>query len=71
MKSVIHVHQQEIRKNDPIDHPAIIVRTYKGSTHHNRVFISGPCWITHTSLPDACGARVVITTDSEVITDEN
>lgn len=61
-KSVIHVHQQKIRKGEP----AIIVRTYKGSTHHKEVEILGPCRIVHSPTPDRCGARVWIETHAEV-----
>lgn len=63
MKHVIHVHQQKIKKNEP----AIIDRTYKGSTHHRRVTVQGPCTIVHSETPDRCGARVWIETEAEVI----
>ena len=63
MKSIIHVHQQLLKKNEP----AIIVRTYKGSTHYRRVEIKGPSEIVHSLQPDHCGARVWISTESEVI----
>lgn len=63
MKSVIHVHQQKIRKGEP----AIIVRTYKGSKHYRRVTIDGPCVIVHSPTPDHCGARVWIETNAEVV----
>jgi hypothetical protein len=68
MRSVIHVHQQEVRKRDPQQHPAIIVRNYKGSTHHTDVTIIGPSRIIHSNTADRCGARVWSETDSEVIT---
>lgn len=63
MKSIIHVHQQLIRKGEP----AIIVRTYKGSTHHSKVEILGPSTMVHSSEPDRCGARVWIETEAEVV----
>ena len=63
MKHVIHVHQQRIRKGLP----AIIDRTYKGSTHHERLEIICPCGcgevaavMIHSDTPDSCGARVWI-----------
>lgn len=61
MKHVIHVHQQKIRKNEP----AIIDRTYKGSTHHTELAIICECGnkaavVKHSSEPDRCGARVWI-----------
>lgn len=67
MKKTIHVHQTEIRKQDPIGHPAIIVRTYKGSTHCNRVHVTGPAVLVHAEEPDSCGARVTLQTTSKVI----
>ena len=63
MKSVIHVHQQKIKKNET----AIIVRNYKGSKHYRKVEIKGPSTIIHSDEPDRCGARVWIETDAEVI----
>tara|TARA_Y100000310_G_scaffold178918_1_gene178891 strand:+ start:105 stop:302 length:198 start_codon:yes stop_codon:yes gene_type:complete len=63
MKHVIHVHQQKIKKGEA----AIIDRTYKGSTHHRRLFINGPCVIVHSPTPDRCGARVWIETEAEVV----
>lgn len=63
MKKTIHVHQQKIRKGEP----AIIVRTYKGSEHFTKVEILGPSTMIHSPEPDSCGARVWITTESEVV----
>lgn len=62
MKSIIHVHQQKLRKGEP----CIIVRTYKGSKHYKKVEIDGPATIIYSDEPDRCGARVVIETHSEV-----
>lgn len=63
MRHVIHVHQQLIKKGEP----AIIDRTYKGSTHHARLEIVCPCGcdqvaatMIHSPQPDSCGARVWI-----------
>ena len=62
MKHVIHVHQQKIKKGEP----AIIDRTYKGSTHWTHVRVNGPCEIFHSPTPEHCGARVWIVTYAEV-----
>lgn len=62
MKHVLHVHQQKIKKGEP----AIIDRTYKGSTHWSKVRIDGPCIIVHSDAPDKCGARVWIETEANV-----
>lgn len=61
MKHVIHVHQQKIKKGEP----AIIDRTWKGSTHLTRLRINGPCEVVHSQSPDHCGARVWIETKSD------
>ncbi len=61
MKHVIHVHQQKLKKGEA----AIIDRTYKGSTHHRRVYVDGPCYIVQPEEPDRCGARVWIETEAE------
>ena len=63
MKSTIHVHQQLMRKGEP----AIIVRTYKGSSHYSRVEILGPSTVVHAPQPDRCGARVWIETQAKVV----
>ena len=67
MKAVIHVHQGEARKHDPENHPAIIVRTYKGSTHHRSIKINGPVTLTHAPEPDKCGATITMNCDYEDI----
>lgn len=61
MKATIHVHQWKMRKGEP----AIIVRTYKGSTHHRSVRIDGPATVVQSSTPDRCGARVWIEADTK------
>ncbi len=71
MKKIIHVHQQEVRHQDPVNHPAIIVRTYKGSKHFDAVQIDGPCVLVHSDSADSCGARVWIETNSKVIGTRN
>lgn len=59
MKAVLHVHQQEIKKGNP----ALICRTYKGSTHHRSIVINGPAQLIQSEVPDSCGARVWISCD--------
>ncbi len=61
MKHVIHVHQQKIRKGEP----AVIDRTYKGSTRSRGLAIKCFCGQTAATViqsdtPDSCGARVWI-----------
>lgn len=63
MKAIIHVHQAKMRKGEP----AIIIRTYKGSTHHREVSCDGPMRIVQSDVPDRCGARVVIETDTKYL----
>lgn len=62
MKKTIHIHQAKLRRGEP----AIIVRTYKGVSHHRRVEVLGPCVIVNAASPDRCGARCWIETESEV-----
>jgi hypothetical protein len=63
MKHVVHVHQQNIRRGQA----AIIDRTYRGSTHHERLEIICGCGceqvaavVVQSRQPDRCGARVWI-----------
>lgn len=64
MRSVIHVHQQKIKAGKP----AIIIRTYRRSTHHTLVTVCCPhCGkeagtFVQTPEPDSCGARVTFVT---------
>ena len=60
-KAIVHVHQAEMRKGNP----AIIVRTWRGSTHHRSVEFNGPARIVQSATPDACGARIWIEIDSD------
>lgn len=69
MRKTIHVHQQEVKEQDPENHPAIIVRTYKGSTHHRDVEIQGSSRLVHSAEADSCGARVWIETTAPVVAD--
>lgn len=64
VKAIVHVHQAEMRKGNP----AIIIRTYKGSTHHREVKFDGPWTIVQSEVPDSCGARVWIEGQYENIT---
>jgi hypothetical protein len=72
MKHVVHVHQQKIRKGEP----AIIDRTYKGSTHTVEAQILCPHCDGHVGVfrqtpePDACGARVTFVTIGDVLIPE-
>lgn len=63
MKHVLHVHQQLMRKGEP----ALIDRTYRGSKHYTRIEISGPCVLIQSDTPDACGARVWLETESDIM----
>lgn len=64
MKRIIHVHQQKVRKGEP----AIIVRTYKGTTHCASADCDGPFRIVHDyDKPLSCGAKVWIETDTPVV----
>ena len=67
MKAVIHVHQQLAKKRDPLENPAIIIRTYKGSTHHREVHVDGPLTFLHTVEPDSCGATITAVCEYESI----
>lgn len=60
VKHVVHVHQQKMRKGEP----AIIDRTYKGSTHHRELEIPAGARIVQSATPDRCGARVWIEFDA-------
>jgi hypothetical protein len=66
VRSIIHVHQQEVRRNDPENHPAIIVRTYKGTVHCKEVEILGPSKVVHSPTADFCGARCWVETNAQV-----
>ncbi len=68
VKAVVHVHQAEAKKKDPVNHPAIIVRTYKGSKRYREILIEGDVTLVHRQTPDSCGATISITCDSDQIT---
>ena len=63
MKAIIHVHQANLRAGKP----AIIIRCYKGSTHHREVYVNGPMRIVQSDEPDRCGARCWIEADTKDI----
>jgi peptide methionine sulfoxide reductase MsrB len=65
VKTIIHVHQQKIRKGED----ALIMRTYKGSTRHRKIDVDCQQCGHHvgtfvqSETPDHCGARVWFETD--------
>ena len=65
MKHIIHIHQQNLRK----DEPAIIDRTYKGSVRSRDLDImcmdcgKRAAVVVQSSEPDRCGARAWIEAD--------
>lgn len=62
MKTVIHIHQQRIKKGLP----AIIVRTYKGVTYTRKVEFGDGAVLHQPEKPLDCGARVWIETKGQV-----
>lgn len=65
MRKVLHVHQALMRQGKP----ALICRTYKGSTHHGEIKVLGPSTLVQSATPDSCGAKITIRTDSPVEAD--
>ena len=69
MKTVVHVNQHVIRRNQKTGErdPVLTVKTYKSNTYAKRVRIAGPCVVVYQpDEPLSCGARVWIETDSQV-----
>lgn len=74
MKTVIHVHQQIIKRNATTgsDDPPLIARTYKGSQHAYTIAIKDAAGnviarvVNRPHDPDSCGARVWIETYHDV-----
>ncbi len=70
MKTIIHVNQAVIarnRKTGSNDAP-LIARNYKGSKQAHTITINGPSRIVNRPhKPLACGARVWIETEAEVV----
>ena len=72
MKKIIHVNRQKIDANRKHKTciPPITVKTYKSNTYGHQIEITGPCRIVHRpKKPLACGAKVWIETDSDVLVD--
>ena len=70
MKTIIHVNQHEIKKNNKngTDNPVLTVKTYKTNTYATSVDIRGPSKIVYSPhKPLSCGARVWIETEAEVV----
>lgn len=71
MKKRIHVNQHNIRANakDGGDRPVMTVKTYKGNCVCREVEILGPSRLVYSpDKPLACGAKVWVETDAEVLT---
>lgn len=69
MKTIIHVNQHAIRKNNKegTDDPVLTVKTYKSNTYAKEVTINGPSKVVYSpDNPLSCGARVWIETESQV-----
>ena len=69
MKTVIHVNQHIIRRNQKTGDrsPVLTVKTYKSNDYAHTVKVNGPSLIVYqpdTPLP--CGARCWIETQAEV-----
>ncbi len=56
MKHQVHIHQQRLRKGLP----AIIHRTYKGTTYHTEFVIPEGAKVIQPEKPLPCGARAWI-----------
>ena len=70
MKTVIHVNQLVIRRNNKTGerNPVLSCKTYKDNTYCHEAEITGPCRVVYSpDKPLGCGARVWIETDSEVV----
>jgi hypothetical protein len=70
MKTIIHVNQHVIRKNnkEQLNDPVLTVKKGKSNTYAHSVEILGPSKIVYSpNKPLSCGARVWIETESEVI----
>ena len=70
MKTVIHVNQLVIRRNNKTGerNPVLSCKTYKRNTYGHEAEITGPCRVVYSpDKPLGCGARVWIETDSEVV----
>lgn len=71
MLTRIHVNQHVIADNrrDGGNRPCLTVKTYNANTYAHEVEVNGPCRIVYRpNKPLACGARVWIETEAEVVT---
>ena len=69
MKTIVHVNQLVIRKNQKTGErdPVLTVKNYKSNTYAHEVEIDGPSKIVYSpDKPLSCGARVWIETENEV-----
>ena len=70
MKTVIHVNQLVIRRNNKTGerNPVLSCKPYKSNTYGHEAEITGPCRVVYSpDKPLGCGARVWIETESEVV----
>lgn len=70
MKTVIHVNQHVIKSNakNGENKPTLTVKTYKSNLYAHEVVIRGPSRVVYSpDKPLACGARVWIETEAEVL----
>ena len=70
MKKRVHVNQHTIRRNHKTGErkPVLTVKTYKSNDYCYEVIIDGPCKVIYSpDKPLACGARVWIETESEIV----
>ena len=70
MRTIVHVNQHVIKSNSKTGdrEPVLTVKTYKTNDYAHAVDILGPCRIIYSpDKPLACGAKVWIETESEVI----
>jgi len=70
MKTVIHVNQHAIKRNNKVcgeGEPVLTVKTYKSNRYARRVRINGPADVVYSkNKPLSCGARCWIETESPV-----
>jgi len=70
MKTKIHVNQHIIRANNKNgeNNPPLTIKDYKANRKGFEATISGPARVVYSpDKPLACGAKVWIETDSEVV----
>lgn len=72
MKTIIHVNQHTIRRNNQlgVNDPVLTVKTYKSNKYVHTATINGPSKLVYRpDKPLSCGAKVWIETNAEVTTD--